>query len=103
MNHVNGGKQINLLADCAVEYEMPDDAEDKVYSLILEVCTVHLKQSTLQVSVDGGDFVEVTIPYTVGEWKTLDPVSISLTPGCAVRFTREKPSFGVAIKSITFA
>ena len=102
MNHVNGGKQINLLADCAVEYEMPDDAEDKVYSLILEVCTVHLKQSTLQVSVDGGDFVEVTIPYTVGEWKTLDPVSISLTPGCAVRFTREKPSFGVAIKSITF-
>jgi hypothetical protein len=102
MNHVNGGKQINLLADCKVEYEMPDDIEEKEYSLTLEVCTVHMKQSPLQISIDGGDPIDVTIPYTIGEWKTLDAIKLNLSPACAVRFERPRPSFGVAIKKIEF-
>jgi hypothetical protein len=41
---MDGGKQLNLMGEASVEYDLPDEVEPGTYTLKLEVCTVHLKQ-----------------------------------------------------------
>ena len=93
-----GGQQLNMLADAKVEYELPVDLEEDTYTLILHVCTAHLKQSPLLLSVDGGENIPIEIPYTIGKWKKTEGVEIDVHEGSTLMFTRERPSFGLAIK-----
>lgn len=95
-----GGKQLNFFADGAVEFEVPDDIEPRAYTVTLDVCTVHLKQSPLLVSVDGGEAIPMEVPYTIGEWQETKGIQIELSGGENIRFTRPKPSFGMTIKQI---
>lgn len=92
-----GGQQLNMLADSKVEYELPD-IEEKTYTLTIEVCTAHLKQSPLLLSIDGGDPISIEIPYTIGKWETTKGVEVEVFEGSTLMFTRQKPSFGLAIK-----
>jgi hypothetical protein len=94
-----GGKQLNL-HDGTVEFEAPDDMKEKTYTLTLDVCTVHLKQAPLNLSIDGGDVIPIEIPYTVGEWQTTKGVELQLSGGETLRFARQRPCFGMAIKKI---
>jgi hypothetical protein len=93
-----GGQQLNMLADSKVEYELPVDIVENIYTLTIKVCTVHLKQSPLLLSVDGGDQIPIEIPYTIGKWEYTQGVEISVHEGSTLMFTRERPSFGLAIQ-----
>jgi hypothetical protein len=93
-----GGQQLNMLADSKVEYELPVEIEERTYTLTITVCTAHLKQSPLLLSVDGGEKIEIEIPYTIGKWEKTEGVEIDLREGSTLMFTRERPSFGLAIK-----
>jgi hypothetical protein len=59
-----------------------------------------LKQSILKVSVDGGENLEIVVPYTLGEWQLTEPIQLQLAGGQTLRFLRERPCFGLAIKKI---
>jgi len=95
-----GGKQLNLLADGAVEFDIPDDIEPKTWTLELEVCSVHLKQSAIKVTKNEEDIGVITPPYTVGEWDTTAAFEVELSGGEALRFTRDRPSFGLAVRKL---
>ena len=95
------GKQLNFVAGGMVEYEVPDDVPNSVYTLICEVCTVSSKQVPLLVQV-GDDVdslpIEVNIPYTNGEWEATEGVPVELSGGVTLRFSRPNGSLGLAIK-----
>lgn len=98
---IDGGKQLNFLADGCAEYEMPDDVEPRTYTLTLEVCTVHLKQSPLKVTVNDTEEVDIEIPYTVGEWEKTKGVEVKLDgSGDILRIARARPAFGMAIRRL---
>jgi len=98
-----GGKQINFVADGAVEYEVPANAEKKIYNLICEICTVSSKQLPLFLRPhDEAETIEIEIPYTKGEWKVTESVRVKLRPGATLRFSRPKGSFGLAIRKFYF-
>jgi hypothetical protein len=96
----SGGKQLNFISSGTVDFDLPDDIEDKEWNLTLEVCTVHLKQAPLMFSVDLGEKISIEVPYTVGEWQKTKPIKVELSGGQAIRFQREGPCFGIAIKKI---
>lgn len=94
-----GGKQLNFVADGAVEYEVPDDVPSKTYSLVCEVCTVSSKQVPLTVKPrDDVEPIDLRIPYTKGEWQETDGTTIDIEAGATLRFSRPKGSLGLAIK-----
>lgn len=99
-----GGKQLNFVADGDVEYEVPDDAPSKTYSLVCEVCTVSAMQVPLMVKAgDEAEPIAVNIPYTNGEWKETEPVSVNIEAGTTLRFSRPKGSLGLAVKKFIFS
>jgi hypothetical protein len=97
-----GGKQLNFLADGIVEYEVPDDAPTKTYTLTLEVCTVSAKQTPLSLMINDSEEskVSITVPYTIGQWAFTEGISIDLQPGSMLKFSRPAGSLGLAIKKI---
>jgi len=98
-----GGKQLNFVADGAVEYEIPDDLPSGSYTLTFEVCTVSSKQHPLMLKPDDdSDYIDLLVPYTKGEWATTEGVIVQLQPGSTMRFSRPKGSLGLAIKKFTF-
>ena len=98
-----GGKQLNFVADGAVEYEVPDDVPAKEYTLMLELCTVSSQQAPLLLKVgDESEPVDVPIPYTRGEWQKAVGVTIQLEPGTTVRFSRPQGALGLAVKKFVF-
>ena len=62
--------------------------------------TVHLKQSPLKLKIDEDDEILIEVPYTVGEWQETKGVEVELSGGKIMRFKRERPSFGLAIKKL---
>jgi hypothetical protein len=100
---MDGGKQLNFLADACAEYELSDDVEPRTHTLTLEVCTVHLKQTPLKVTVNDGEEIELEIPYTIGEWQKTKGVEVKLQGGGdVVRISRARPAFGMAIRRLVF-
>jgi len=95
-----GGKQLNFVAGGVVEYEIPDDAPSKMYTLTCEVCTVASKQPPLVVESGDTDEIEMKIPYTKGEWQAIGGVEVAITSGSILRFSRPNGSLGVAVKKI---
>ncbi len=95
-----GGKQINFAGVGHVDFDLPQDLEPKTYKLTIEVNTVHLKQGPTAVCVDDGEQIPIKIPYTMGEWKTTEPVQIPLAGGQTLTFKREKGNLGLAIRRI---
>eukprot|EP00538_Stauroneis_constricta_P013000 CAMPEP_0119573566 /NCGR_PEP_ID=MMETSP1352-20130426/45188_1 /TAXON_ID=265584 /ORGANISM="Stauroneis constricta, Strain CCMP1120" /LENGTH=604 /DNA_ID=CAMNT_0007623257 /DNA_START=67 /DNA_END=1881 /DNA_ORIENTATION=- len=100
----DGGKQLNFLSDGYAEYELPDELPSSVtYRLKIELCTVHLKQSPLGISVDEGTDTSpqlLKIPYTIGEWKTVELGEIVANGGSIIKLSRPKPSYGLAMKKL---
>jgi hypothetical protein len=101
----SAGKQVNFLADGIVEYEIPDNAPAKQYSIKLEVCTVSAKQTPLTVKVNDSDDLALTVrvPYTKGVWEYTAPVQATLAPGAIIRLSRPKGSMGLAVKKIVLS
>merc|ERR1712194_518212 len=88
-----GGKQLNFVADGAVEYEVPDNVPSKKYTLICEVCNVSSKQVPMMFKAgDDVDPIEIQMPYTKGEWQETDGVTVQIEPGATLRFSRPKGS-----------
>ena len=97
-----GGKQINFAGPGQCDFDMPDDMERRTYKLTVEVSTVHKKQMTTAVTVDGGTPVPITIPYTLGVWQKTKPVDIEIAGGQTLTFIREKGNLGLAVRKIYF-
>jgi hypothetical protein len=102
MASFKGGQQLNFFADGLVQYELPDDAPAKTYTLVLEVCTVSDRQNPLVLlkSDDPDNQINIKIPYTVGTWQKTEGVQIKAGPGSELTFSRAKNSLGLAIKKI---
>lgn len=99
-----GGKQVNIVADGDIEYEVPDDVPSKTYNFSFDVCTVSSKQVPLMVKTgDDMEPIAVKIPYTGGEWLKTDGVPINIEAGAILRFSRPKGSLGVAMKNFVFS
>jgi hypothetical protein len=96
----SGGKQLNFISDGTVDFDLPEDLEDKEWNISLEVCTVHLNQAPLMFSVDLGEKISIEVPYTIGEWQKTEPIKVELSGGQSIRLQRERPCFGLAIKKI---
>lgn len=94
----SGGKQLNFVGDGNVDFDLPSDLEKKTYTITVEVCTVHLKQPPLLVSIDDGEKKPIEVPYTEGEWKKTKGIEIELSGGETLSFSRVKPCLGLAIK-----
>lgn len=97
---MDGGKQLNFLADGIAEYELPDKIDPGTYSLTIDVCTVHLKQAPVVLTVNDGEEFLIKIPYTMGEWKTTEGVQVELSGGDILRIARSRPCLGIAIRRI---
>ena len=89
-----------LASDAVIEYELPEKIPPMEYDLTLEVNTVHAKQVPLVLTIDGGDPIDIEIPYTIGEWGKTTPVRVGVQGDSVLRFTHKKPCFGLAIKKI---
>jgi len=100
-----GGKQVNCREGDSLEYTLSDIPAGH-YAVTLRVCTVHLKQQPLLLTVSGdGDaavnVATIVIPYTIGEWEYTNPVQVELSEGVNVlTLARETPNFGLTIKEI---
>jgi hypothetical protein len=97
---MDGGKQLNFMADGVAEYELPDKISAGTYNLTIDVCTVHLKQTPIILTINDGKEFTIKIPYTVGEWKTTDAVQVELSGGDILKISRSRPCFGIAIRRI---
>jgi len=98
-----GGKQLNFIADGAVEYEVPDDVPAAEYTLSMEVCTVSAKQVPLMFKArDDAEPIEVPVPYTKGEWKETSGITVEIEPGSTIRFSRPQGALGLAVKKFLF-
>lgn len=97
------GKQLNLLGGASkVEFEIPESARGKT-KLELEVCTVHFRQTPLVITIDDGEPISVEVPYTVGEWGKTKAVDLDLSGGEYLYFSRDKTSYGLAIKNLVIS
>jgi hypothetical protein len=100
----NGGKQLNFIADGTVEYEVPDEAPSKKYTLTCEVCTVSAKQTPLILKIGDSDKeINVKVPYTIGEWQTTEGIEIEVEAGASLLFSRSRGSMGLAIKKFVLS
>jgi hypothetical protein len=102
-----GGMQVNCREGDAFEYTLSDIPSAGTYQVTLRICTVHLKQQPLLLTVnnnadDGVCLANIVVPYTVGEWQYTDQVEVDLAQGDnTLCFQRETPNFGLTIKDIT--
>jgi len=98
-----GGKQLNFVADGAVEYEVPDNTPSKTYTLTCEICTVSSKQVPMMFkSRDDAEPIEILIPYTQGEWQETNGIDVEIEGGATLRFARPAGSLGLAVKKFVF-
>jgi hypothetical protein len=101
-----GGQQLHQCEGDVFEYTLTD-VVGGAYQIVLRLCTVHLKQQALLLTITSPssatvDVTTMVIPYTIGEWVYTDPVTVDLADGVNVlSFTRETPNFGLTIKDIT--
>jgi len=66
------------------------------------VVTVHKDQELLLTPNDAKTPIDIAVPYTIGRWAGTKPVEIALVKGKNVlRFTRNIPNYGLAIKDFT--
>ncbi len=74
------------------------------YELSANVVTVNYDQH-LMVSINGGEPVEIILPYTSGERQYSEPVTIELKRGSnKLEFYRiDAPQYGIAVKSFKLA
>ena len=72
------------------------------YALSSMVCTVNYGQH-LMVSANGGEPVNIDLPYTSGGWDQSEPVRIELRQGAnTLEFHRiDAPQKGIAVKGYT--
>ena len=105
MASFKGGQQLNFVADGNVEYDIPEEAPEKTYKLVMEVNTVSNNKTpmTLVNLADDDKRIEIKLPYTLGMWKKTDPIEITAKGGDVLRFSRPKNALGVAIKKITLS
>lgn len=98
-----GGKQLNLLGGAAkLDFIVPDSAKGKK-TLEIEVCSIHFKQTPLNLSIDEGEPILIEVPYTLGEWGKTKAVQVDLSGGETMRFSRDKGSMGLAIKNLNLS
>jgi hypothetical protein len=72
-----GGKQLNLLGgEAKLDFNVPDSAKGKK-TLEVEVCSVHLKQTPLLLSITDGEPFPIEVPYTLGEWGETKGVQVT--------------------------
>jgi len=102
-----GGTQLHLIdGEGYVTYVIPDNItfdEDKEYTLIARLSTVHLVQQNLKLEICSGEVYEIKIPYTIGEWQDTEPIQIKVDGLSTLKFYRRKSNdcFGLAIKDFT--
>jgi hypothetical protein len=97
---MDGGKQLNFLSDGAVEYELPDKVKEGTYRLTIDVCTVHLKQAPITLTLSDGEEIMIKVPYTVGKWQSTEAVEVKISGGAILKIARARPCFGIAIRRI---
>lgn len=70
------------------------------YALSSQVCTVGYGQH-LMVSVNGGEAININLPYTSGDWQDSEPVRVNLHQGAnTLEFYRiDAPQKGIAVKA----
>jgi len=70
------------------------------YALSSQVCTVGYGQH-LMVSVNGGEAINIDLPYTSGDWQNSEPVRVNLRQGAnTLEFYRiDAPQSGIAVKA----
>jgi hypothetical protein len=100
ISSMDGGKQLNFLSDGAVEYELPDEIDSGTYTLTIDVCTVHLVQAPLRLTVNDSEEIVIKTPYTVGEWKATEGVQVEVSGGDILKIARSRPCLGIAIRRI---
>lgn len=70
------------------------------YDFSSQVCTVNYGQH-LMVSVNGGEPVNIDLPYTSGEWQNSEPVTVNLRSGknTVEVYRIDAPQYGIAVKA----
>ena len=105
MRSFSGGMQLHYNRVGAPEpFEYTFDAPAAgVYRLTARVATVNTDQQ-LTLTPNGGEAVEIPLPYSVGLWQQTDPVEVTLVTGRNVLiFRRNDPNYGVSIKEFVLA
>jgi hypothetical protein len=83
------------------EYTFDVSAAGK-YSLSVRVATVSPDQRLLVSANEAKEPIDIAAPYTIGKWDKTPPVEVALVKGKNVlRFTRNEPVKGMAIKEFT--
>ena len=83
------------------EYTFDVSAAGK-YSLSVRVATVSPDQRLLVFANEAKEPIDIAAPYTIGKWDKTPPVEVALVKGKNVlRFTRNEPVKGLAIKDFT--
>ena len=83
------------------EYTFDVSAAGK-YSLSVRVATVSPDQHLLVSANEAKEPIDIAAPYTIGKWDKTPPVEVALVKGKNVlRFTRNEPVKGMAIKEFT--
>lgn len=79
------------------EFNTPKSGEYDFSSL---VCTVNYAQH-LMVSANGGEPVNIDLPYTCGDWLQSEPVSVNLRAGKNTLeiYRIDAPQYGIAVKA----
>ena len=82
------------------EYKITAPRSGK-YSLTAQVVTANYNQRLNVSANDAESEIAIEMPFTVGEWRTSEPVTLTLKKGeNALRFSRtQPPQYGLAIKS----
>ena len=64
---------------------------------------MHLKQQVIKVFVDDVEKGVIQPPYTIGEWDTTPGIELDLSGGEILKLSRERPSFGLALRRLIFS
>ena len=82
------------------EYKITAPRSGK-YSLTAQVVTANYNQRLNVSANDAESEIAIEMPFTVGKWRTSEPVTLTLKKGeNALRFSRtQPPQYGLAIKS----
>ena len=64
---------------------------------------MHLKQQVIKVFVDDVEKGVIKPPYTIGEWDTTPGIELDLSGGEILKFSRDRPAFGLALRKLIFS
>ena len=106
---LEGGEQLHLEHNGSVIYSLPKILPNQIYSLSCRYVTVHEVQRPLLLSIECpdenmasivalDDSTHIDIEYTVGYWKSSEPVQVSLGGGATISISREGDCHGLSIK-----